>query len=149
MAGPTPETQPESPIPGRFASPEKKNWREYLLKTRQEEPARLEEAAKFLAGMISISLSIFLDINETAFAGKMYFGWVATGIGLWLLSLLSAFLVLFPWNYRYSEDAIATVEEMHRRVVRIKRTFLIAATMLFTTALVILSVVYVVRIGSI
>ena len=82
---PDPHAQP--PIEGRFASPEKRAWREHLIKMRQEEPLRLEEAAKFLAGMISISLAVLLDINENAFAGQAYLGWIAAGHPLWLLSL--------------------------------------------------------------
>lgn len=145
---PTPESKPASPIAGRFASPEKKAWREHLLKMRQEEPYRLEEAAKFLAGMISISLSILLDINENAFVGKSHLGWIATGIVLWLLSLLCAFLVLFPWKYAYSEDEALSLESMHRHIVRTKRGFLIAAALLFTAALGIMSVVYFLRIQA-
>jgi hypothetical protein len=141
-------SDPSPPLPSRPASPEAQAWHAHLRKVREEEPQRLEEAAKFLAGMISISLSLLLDINETGLAGKDYLPGIATGITLWLLSLLSAFLVLFPWGYRFVEGSAESIAQMHRRVVRVKRGFLIASTLLFTTALALLSLVYFLRLGS-
>ena len=140
--------EPPTPLPSQPASEAQKAWHAYLRQTQQEEPQRLEEAAKFLAGMISISLSILLKINEKAFAGVSYLGWIVAGITLWLLSLLCAFLVLFPWGYRYHEGSAASIVQMHRRAVRRKRGFLIAAALLFTTALAIMSVVYVLRVQA-
>ncbi|MCZ6819880.1 MAG: hypothetical protein O7G31_10380, partial [Calditrichaeota bacterium] len=47
-------------------SHEQKSWLKHLWKTEQDIPNRLEDAAKFLATMISISFSFFIAIGKTA-----------------------------------------------------------------------------------
>ena len=42
-----------------------------------------------------------------------------------------AFLVFFPFGYHYSKDAIETIEEAHRNIVKTKRDYLKVSTVLF------------------
>ena len=42
--------------------PDTEKWHEFLIKEQQETPKRLEEAAKTLTGIISITLALFLSI---------------------------------------------------------------------------------------
>ena len=58
--------QPEV-IKSSTSSPDTKSWFEYTWKEQQETPNRLEDAAKFMASIISISLTIFLAIGKSSF----------------------------------------------------------------------------------
>ena len=44
-------------------------WRQYQREARQKAPERIEDAAKFLSGMISISFTILLKANPEGFKG--------------------------------------------------------------------------------
>jgi hypothetical protein len=118
------------------------DWLEYINQEERKTPERLEDAAKFLATMIAISLSIFTAVSKAGgVQGVQVFKWPA-GIALfaWLLSLLFAFLVLFPFRYRCLSTSVKSIKAMHRRVVRIKWVLLILSSFLFFAALCILVV---------
>jgi len=125
------------------AGPEKESWWYFQLKEKQETPKRMEDAAKFLATMISVSLTVFL-----ASAGKD--GLSASGIPistsislvLWFLSLIFAFLVLFPFRYRFAKDSVDSYCEAHAKIVRVKRGMLFCSVLFFFMALLMLGVVF-------
>jgi len=50
-------------IKAQRAGKEAAEWRKYQREARQKAPERIEDAAKFLSGMISISFAIFLEFN--------------------------------------------------------------------------------------
>ncbi len=129
------------------AGAEAKSWHEYQRQAQQETPKRLEDAAKFLAGMISISFSIFLTINEAGFKGKETSIAVTVALFTWLLSLLFAFRVIFPSRYRYAATSAEDIRAMHRRVVRQKYLLLVISAGLFVAALGILGTVYLINLS--
>ncbi|MEM0994611.1 MAG: hypothetical protein AAGI49_16375 [Bacteroidota bacterium] len=115
-------------------------WKEHQLQQRLETPKRLEEVAKYLSGMMSISLTIFLIGDKDLFAATNRF-WVYMASALWLLSLMITLAVQFPRAYRYSEASVASIQAMHQKVVRYKYWALVLATVLFVMALGILVLV--------
>ena len=133
-------------IQTQVAGEEQKSWHKYRRDARQGEPGRLEDAAKFLSGMISISLTIFLSADKAVFQGqsKGLLGIVAL---LWLCSLLLAFMVLFPRPYRTNKNSAEAIEKAHNQVVRWKTAFLAGAVGSFLIALVMLTGVYVLAVG--
>jgi hypothetical protein len=115
------------------------DWLEYIGQVDRKTPERLEDAAKFLATMIAISLSIFTAVTKAG--GVLVFDWPARiALFAWLLSLLFAFLVLFPFRYRCISTGVKSIKAMHARIVRIKRVLLILSSFLFFAALCILVV---------
>ncbi|MDY6933811.1 MAG: hypothetical protein SVZ03_06265 [Spirochaetota bacterium] len=121
-------------------SPDTRSWIEYTWKEEQDTPNRLEDAAKFLASMISISLTIFLAIGKSSFEVKETSWSIKAAIILWLISLLASFFVLFPWRYRYASESVQSIKAMHRRVVFVKRLLLVISLVLFLASLTILAV---------
>jgi len=112
-------------------------WFEYIGQEERKTPERLEDAAKFLATMIAISLSIFTAVVKAS--GVSLSTWSAKiALFAWLLSLLIAFLVLFPFRYRWVSTSVKSIKTMHARIVRIKWILLIASSFLFFAALCIL-----------
>ena len=122
------------------AGPEKESWYHYRLKEEQETPKRLEDAAKFLASMISVSLSIFLSVS-----GKSGFPetrGVTAALVMWILSLILSFFVLFPFRYRFSADSVKSFRGAHRKIVAVKRFLLTLSLVLFALALIALIFIF-------
>ncbi len=120
-------------------------WQTYFRDNKVKEPERLEDAAKFLSGMISISLTIFLKINDTAFDNLPKWVMIFT-ISFWLISLAGSFLVFFPFQYPVHENAVRSIKDFHTNMVRRKRLLLLGSTVCFFLALGILGVTYIARI---
>ncbi len=97
------ENQEESiKLPGKKASEEDKSWHEFVRAQQQKEAERVEDAAKYLSGMIGIAFAIFLKTDADAFSHQASSGTVTWAAGLWLLSLCISFFIFFPWKYAYS-----------------------------------------------
>ena len=131
------------PQKASFPDSKDEHWLQYLRDNKAKEGERIEDAAKFLSGMISISLTIFLKINETAFATLAQTGWAIVVVGLWLLSLALSFYVFFPFAYPYHEQSVASIEAFHHQMVRRKRRLLWGSTLCFFLALLLLGWVFV------
>jgi hypothetical protein len=129
-------------IKSRKSSPDTKSWYEFFWREKQETPNRIEDAAKFLATMISISLTIFLAIGKTAFENVQNNFLVQLSVAFWILALLASFFVMFPWRYSYVSDSVKSMREVHQRVARNKYIILIMALVLFLFALSILSYLF-------
>lgn len=129
-------------IQGERPDPDTESWYEYTWRTQQETPARLEECAKFLSGVIAITLTLFLTAGKDAFESQQLSGWAGTALGLWLISLVLCLLVLFPWHYRFRDDSVESIKKMHGRVVKVKYGMLAGAIFLFLVALVILTCLF-------
>lgn len=121
---------------------EQKSWLEHLWKTEQDIPNRLEDAAKFLATMISISFSFFIAIGKTAVTDASDIR-IKLAVVLWLVSLFLAFMVLFPFRYKISSQSVAMIRATHRKIAIVKRTLLILSLVFFTFALSILGVLFI------
>lgn len=128
----------EKIIKSRKSTPDTRSWYEFFWREKQETPNRIEDAAKFVATMISISLTIFLAIGKTAFENFQTNTLIKLSVLCWLLSLLISFFVLFPWRYQYVSDSVKSMKEVHQRVVRAKYILLIISLILFMSALSLL-----------
>ena len=134
--------QDPKPIPtqSRKATPEERAWHEYLLRAQQETPKRLEDAAKFLATIAGLSLTLFVAAGgQSGLLQGLQSTPVKAAVVLWLLSLLCAFFVLFPWHYRYASPSAQAIAKMHRKIIRVKDTLLILSMALYLGALVLLA----------
>jgi hypothetical protein len=126
-----------------FPNSEDMNWQNYLRDNKAKEPERLEDAAKFLSGMISISLTIFLKINDTAFAVLSESWYAILVVVLWLVALAGSFFVLFPFRYPVSEAVPNSIREFHEKMVRRKRHLLLMSTVCFFLVLGILGMSFI------
>ena len=124
---------------GKSATPETKAWRQFMQEQEQKTPERLEDVAKALSGMVSITLAIFLTIGKQAFENSTD-ATIATALIIWLVSLVLSFLVVFPFPYRYSKQSAKTFISAHKRTKRFKYILLLTSTVLYLIALSILSV---------
>ena len=139
--------QPTHPLPeplrGRFATPEEEAWQTFRRQSEQETPKRLEEAAKFLSGMISIAFTIFLSGGQAVFQKPEDKTLLTIACVCWLLSLVLTFLVIFPFRWRQASRSAESIERVHRASVRLKYGLLVAGTALFLLALGLLGWVFV------
>jgi len=118
-------------------------WQEYVKEQQAKEGERVEDAAKFLSGMISISLAIFVKINPQAFNLMADTWWAAVVVVLWLLSLGLSFFVFFPFGYRYHPEVPSSIQAFHEKMVRRKRGLLLWSMVCFFLALCMLGIAFV------
>ena len=149
------EKQPTK-IPGQAPGNEKEieRWHDYHRSVQEETPKRLEEAAKVLTGVIALTFTLLLgnDALKGSGGGEALTTFkklstldgtlLAVSTGLWLLSLLLAFLVVFPRRYRYVSRSSEAIRDMHERTVRWKYGLLVAAAALYLVALGLAAWVY-------
>ncbi|MEZ4941623.1 MAG: hypothetical protein R3D58_12160 [Saprospiraceae bacterium] len=135
----TPDTPPQ--LPTRPPTPEEEAWHVWRRADEQDTPKRLEEAAKFCTGLYGITYAILLgsDANALRYANENTLKLVA---GLWLVSLVAAFVVIFPLPWVYRSDSAASIAAMHRRVVRFKYRALLLSAGLYLFALGVLTWLY-------
>ena len=141
MEHPTQPTPP-APLRGRPATPGEEAWQAFRLESEQETPKRLEEAAKFLSGMISIAFTIFLTRNEKVFQQAECSGLVSLATWLWLGSLMITFLVIFPFRWQQASPSADHIAQVFRASVRLKYRLLVTGMLLFLAALGLLAWVY-------
>jgi hypothetical protein len=127
----------------QFPSSEDTFWEKYHQDTKAKEGERLEDAAKFLSGMISISLSIFLKINDDAFAALSSSWYAVLVVVLWLAALAGSFFVFFPFQYPVKAQVPTTIEAFHDTMVRRKRRLLLMSTVCFFLALLLLGMSFI------
>jgi hypothetical protein len=132
----------EIEVKGQPAPPDTKSWFEYSWKLQQGVPERLEDAAKFLAVMISLSLTIIStalgQFREIVFPPVFIF----IGLMLWLAALFFAFMVLFPRKYRFHSMSMESIKSTHARIIRKKQVSLFIAVVLYFIPFVMLAVLY-------
>ncbi len=136
----TPDPTPQ--LPTRPPTPEEESWPAWRRTDEQETPKRLEEAAKFCTGLYGITYAILLGSNAKALQYAPAYTIKVVAV-LWLLSLVSAFLVVFPMPYAYRSNSAASIQAMHGRVVRFKYRALLLSAGLYLLALGMLTWVYV------
>jgi cation transport ATPase len=125
------------PIPSTPAGPDTEKWYEHQQQEQKDTPKRLEEAAKVLVGIISITLAIFLSDTKNIYGANVSCT-VQTALALWLLSLIAAFIVVFPLPYRYTRGSIPAYQKSHQRAITLKYTLLILAALLFIATMALL-----------
>ncbi len=139
----TPENNPTPPIRGRFATPEEEAWHAFRRQSEQETPKRLEEAAKYLSGIISIVFTILTTRDPAVFQRNASSAAVTAASALLLLALVATLFVVFPLRWRQATSSAADIERVHRASVRLKYGLLQAGAALFMLALGILAWVFV------
>lgn len=116
--------------------PEDKAWLEYYAEEQRKTPARLEEAARYLTGIISICLTIFIDKKPPNLAW-----WAIDGLTLasvfWLAAAVMTCIVMFPMRYRYHEASPDSIRGLHEKIVRLKYRLLVAGALLFVAGMFI------------
>lgn len=111
-----------------------KSWLAFIEKEKQEAPKRLEDTAKFLAGIISISLTVFITKRPEGLAewtGK-WFVWAAV---FWVLSAVASFFVLYPLRYDFAPDSPDDIRRAYRKITVHKQILLFVSLLLFLWAL--------------
>ena len=121
-------------LTSRATTEAEKAWLAHYAEEQRKTPARLEEVAKYLAGIISISLTIFIDKRPPNLQIWTQ-GTLTTAAVFWMLSAFLSFIVLFPWWYRYHAQSPDSIEQMHQRLVRVKFILLIASVVFYLVAL--------------
>ncbi len=138
MINETENTQLKQPKQGRSESLTFKAWREFFLKLKQDEVARIEDAAKFLTGLSSVLFTI-LQVQNLRNVSMLPSGSLAiVGFIFWLFSLGTSLLVLFPARYSYSKHGVAKYEQIYNKIANYKFILLIVSTFCFFCALVLI-----------
>jgi cation transport ATPase len=131
--------RPTEAIPSTLTNPALEKWNEHMQQEQKETPKRLEEAAKTLTGIISIALAIFLSVGNNSFENGPGPA-VQAALVLWLVSLLAAFAVVFPFPYKYKGGNTQSFKDKHKTIVNIKYTLLVVSSLFFVSALALLTV---------
>lgn len=111
-----------------------KSWLSHAQKEKQEAPKRLEETAKFLVAIVSISLTVFISNRPEgleAWTGKVFI-WVAV---IWMISVLLSFFVLFPWRYSFNPESAEDIERAYRKISKVKWRMLLLSLGFYLLAL--------------
>ncbi len=132
----------EIEVRGKPAPPDTKSWFEYSWKLQQGVPERLEDAAKFLAVMISLSLTIISTALGQLKAIVVQPIFIFIGLLLWLAALFFAFMVLFPRKYRFHSMSVESIKKAHARIIRTKQVRLFIAVVFYFIPFVMLAVFY-------
>ena len=132
----------EIEVKGQPAPPDTKSWFEYSWKLQQGVPERLEDAAKFLAIMISLSLTIISTALGQLKAVVVQPIFIFIGLMLWLAALFFAFMVLFPRKYRFHSMSMESIKRTHASIIRTKQVRLFIAVVLYFIPFVMLAVLY-------
>lgn len=129
-------THTPAPLQAQSAPPtgEDLNWLTLAREDQRSTPTRLEETAKYLAAIISLSLTIFID-KRPATLQPWTQSVLAVASVLWILSALLSFFVLFPWRYHYTADSPSDIRRAYRKVISVKMTLLAVSVAFYLVAL--------------
>ena len=124
------------------ATSEEKSWIEYQRSESQGTLKRLEETAKYLSGLSSISLTIILGPNHDIFKTLQNTSLLKAGMISWLLSILFTLVVVFPFRYRYIGNSFSSIRHTHQKIARLKFAFLILGAILYLTGISLVVYLY-------
>jgi len=131
-----PKAPPPLQITVEAVTEEDKDWLKFYAEEQRKTPARYEEVAKYLTGIISICLTIFIDKKPPNLQW-----WTIDALTLasifWVIAAIMTFIVLFPMKYDYNDQSPESIKAMHSKIVIRKRNFLIVSVGLFIIGLVI------------
>ena len=125
-------------IQSKPTDPDTEKWHEFLVKEQQETPKRLEDTAKTLTGIISITLALFLSVGKSSFENSPRCI-IKSALVLWLISLIVAVIVTFPFVYHFPSGSTGKFQEKHTIIVRNKFILLIISVILYLAALIMLA----------
>lgn len=126
---------PEETIRGRNETPDEKAWREFHLKSKQEQINRIEDAAKFLTGLVSVIATILELQKLDKASAEVHPVWVLGGLLLWIASIFLALLVVFPFKHSFREGVILELEPKYQEIAQKKMGRLVASALCFILAL--------------
>jgi hypothetical protein len=115
-------------------SPSDLSWLKHAQADQQKAPERLEETAKYLSGIVSIALTIFISNQAKEVVGAAE-NWLVGAVLLWMLAVVLSMFVLFPWRYSFVSDAPQSIQDAYSRVVKTKRLLLIISMIAFLIGL--------------
>lgn len=110
------------------------SWINHVQSEIQKEPARLEETAKFLVGIIGVSLTLFITKRPEGLASWTS-AWLIASSVIWMFSVLLSFFVLYPWRYSFNEASPEDIKRAYQKITRTKRRFLVLSLSCFFLAL--------------
>lgn len=139
-----PEQHPEEimVIQSTPAKQQDLKWIEFQFKDKQDTLKRLEDTAKYLSGLSSVSLTILVAPNKEVFSLFTHSWLLKTGIISWLISILFTLAVLFPFRYRYMENSAQSIKTMFKKTTAIKYTLLILGTFFYVAGICITVFIY-------
>ena len=138
---------PEKEIQGAPAPPDTKSWLEYSWKLQQDIPNRFEDAAKFLATIISLSLTIIITAIDKLKLIPIHPVWLFVVLVFWLAALLFAFLVLFPEKYRFHAQSVESIKSAQAEIVQTKQRRFIISAVLYFIPFILLAFLYLISIA--
>lgn len=125
------QLNPQESILAKRADSKDKSWLDYALRYEQNTPIRLEEASKFLSGIITAFISFSkIDITE---CNKLY---VYSEFFLICLSIFFAIIVFIPFPIKYNRNVVKSIESAHTILVKRKYYSLISSLLLFVFSLI-------------
>jgi hypothetical protein len=124
------------------ASAEEKSWIEHYRTESQGAMKRLEETAKYISGLSSVSLTLMLGPNKEVFSTLHSPVLLKAGIVSWLLSILLTLAVVFPFRYRFVSNSYSSIKRTHSRIIRVKFIFLILGSLLFLAGLSLIAWIF-------
>lgn len=119
-----------------------KSWLTHAQKEKQEAPKRLEDIAKFLVGIISISLTFFISKRPEGLEATMT-DKLAIATIIWFLAMGLSFLVLFPWRYRFDPESPEDIERAYGEITTWKYGFLVLSVAAYAVAMGIVGWVFI------
>ena len=124
-------TKKQIAIQGKMSSLEIESWMTYSWETKQQTPARLEDAAKYLAVMMTVAITLFLGVIEKNALLTTSSWWIKSIPLLWCLSLILSFLVLYPKKYLFNASSAESIQQMTEKIIQWKQRIFFAASLCF------------------
>jgi hypothetical protein len=113
-----------------------KAWLDHYAEEQRKTPARLEEVAKYLTGIISICITIFIDKKPANLTPWSVHGLTLAAV-FWVAAAVMTFIVMLPMRYRYNDASAESTKALHQRIVRRKYGLLLFAGLLFLMGLIL------------
>ena len=122
---------PDKEIQSSFPPADAQSWTEYSWKMQQDVPNRFEDAAKFLATIISLTITLFFTAIEKLKLIVPDTFFVAVILLVWLSALGLAFFVLVPFRYEFVSNSHEAIKRLQRKIVAKKKNLFLLSTCLY------------------
>ncbi len=133
-------------LQGRPAPADTESWMHYSWHLQQSMPQRFEDAAKFLATIISLTITIIFTAIEELNLVLMHPFLLFTALVIWLLALLFAFMVLMPHRYAFHSKSVASIKATLEKITRRKKWFFLISSLLYFLPLLLLVILYLIAV---
>jgi hypothetical protein len=124
------------------ATGEEKSWLDHQRMESQGTLKRLEETAKYLSGLSSLSLTVMLGPNRDLFASLHDSVLLKAGIISWLASVFLTLMVVFPFRYSYISNSYTSIRHINNRIARFKFLVLVSGALLFVAGLCLIACLF-------